>query len=427
LEAHRERFQRAFRPRDGEESRLVRGMAEAAWRVLRSAGVRARWEMRAVQFRLMLIIAQRQAKERSGKKLEAAEANSLALKLLVDLGEIDQLYEERRQLLKRLEQLLRAFLSHRMGAASALRFFTSEGSSLPDFEHLPDFALSNPSLWPGLAEKLAKQEAAGAKKLKEPKEWKGQPKEGEEKPLFVPVGLSDEEKVLRHQLLQATGFKDELDQAGLERLLALALGIDDGGLPIADGLAEERRNAKSETREPEVREPQAANPESAAGSGEQASITGLAAALWERLVLFRNWRESEARELEETLEQASGPQGVETWEPQPPAGPTPKSRRWPELEDESPHWQWRALAALLLAVFAREMVTLTQAAVLAEGLQRALFHFMVGHYRQPERFEALRPKLSDKPSVYYMPEEAGVILLRARWANGVRLGTGYRV
>jgi len=61
LEAHRERFQRAFRPRDQEESRLVRGMADAAWRVLRAYGVRFRWEMRAVQFRLMVLIGRRQA------------------------------------------------------------------------------------------------------------------------------------------------------------------------------------------------------------------------------------------------------------------------------------------------------------------------------------------------------------------------------
>jgi len=37
LEAHRERFQRAFRPRDREGSRFVRGMADSAWRLLRVA------------------------------------------------------------------------------------------------------------------------------------------------------------------------------------------------------------------------------------------------------------------------------------------------------------------------------------------------------------------------------------------------------
>ena len=72
---------------------------------------------------------------------------------------------------------------------------------------MPDFALSNPFLWPGLAEKLAQQEAAGAKKVKDPKEWKGQAKEGEEKAVSAAAGLSDEEKMLRHQLLQAAGFK----------------------------------------------------------------------------------------------------------------------------------------------------------------------------------------------------------------------------
>ncbi|MGO9273304.1 MAG: hypothetical protein ACLQOO_24220, partial [Terriglobia bacterium] len=61
LEAHRDRFQRAFRPRDREERRFVRGMADAAWRLLRGLGVRARWEMRAAQFRLLLAIHRRQS------------------------------------------------------------------------------------------------------------------------------------------------------------------------------------------------------------------------------------------------------------------------------------------------------------------------------------------------------------------------------
>jgi DNA-binding transcriptional MerR regulator len=39
--------------------------------------------------------------------------------------------------------------------------------------------------------------------------------------------------------------------------------------------------------------------------------------------------------------------------------------------DVQKRWQWRALAALLLAVFARDMALLTQAAAMAEGLQRA--------------------------------------------------------
>jgi len=435
LEAHRERFQRAFRPRDQEESRLVRGMADAAWRVLRAYGVRFRWEMRAVQFRLMVLIGRRQA-DPSEPKLRPEAARLLALQLLSDLGEIDRLYEERRRLLKRLEELFRAFLTHRMGEASALRFFTTEGSSLPDFEHLPDFALSNPSLWPGLAEKLAQQEAAGPRKLKETKDWKGQPKEGEEPPVSVPMIPRErpDQRFLHQQMLQSAAFKDDLDQAGLEQLLAMAFGIEP-----------ENRKSKVENREAGSPSPAADCPEGETGdsqpeassggrvsnfqfrfTGSQSSISEVAAVLWERLVLFRDWREREARELDEMLEQASGPRGVETWEPRPPAGPTPKSRSWPELEDESPHWQWRALAALLLAVFASDTTMLTQAAALADRLQEALYRFLIGHYRQAEGFERLQPRRQKAPPWSY-PEEAGVVLLRARWANGVRAGVGLRV
>ena len=130
--------------------------------------------------------------------MEAGDARQMAAHLLEDLADVVGLYEEAKRLRKRLEQLLRAFLSQRMGAPTSFHWFTGEGSRLPDFEHMPDFALSNPFLWPGLAEKLAQQEAAGAKKLKDPKDWKGQPKEREEKPHSPPAGLSDEERVFRH-------------------------------------------------------------------------------------------------------------------------------------------------------------------------------------------------------------------------------------
>ena len=56
LQAHRDRFQRAFRPRDRKERRFVRGMEDACWRLLRVFGGRFRWEQRAVQYRLMLAI-----------------------------------------------------------------------------------------------------------------------------------------------------------------------------------------------------------------------------------------------------------------------------------------------------------------------------------------------------------------------------------
>jgi len=234
LEAHRDRFQRAFRPRDREERRFVRGMADAAWRLRRTFGVRARWEMRAVQFRLLLAIHRRQA----GKKMGPEEARALALQLLQNLGDLEALQAERQRLQKRLEQLARAFLTHRMGAPTSLWFFTRRGSRLPDFEDLPDFALGNPHLGPKEAQKLAEQEAAGAKKLKGAKDWACSGTEGGRKERDPAKGLTDEEKFLRHQMLQSTGLNDALDQTGLERLLELAFGIE-----------LETRNSKIETRE----------------------------------------------------------------------------------------------------------------------------------------------------------------------------------
>jgi len=351
----------------------------------------------------------------------------------MDLGGLDLLWRERQKLAKRLEQLARALLSHRLGAASELQFFTKPGSRLPDFAHLPEFALGNPYLSAKEAAKLAEQEAAGPKDLKDVKEWEhwaecaqqaqqvqsgqsvqsnqsgqsaeavasqqGQPGEakvgesqsdplrqpnaeakvaesqsdplrqpgqpgqrnGEEAPPSEAAAVIDElrrlledpedapeEKFMRHQMMRSLGFNDDLDEAGLARLLALAFGIDAGGLTAAC----EPRNPNPESRvnEPAASESRAPKPESqvnetAAGEPPSprpepgASAGGLARALWDRLRLLRAWQENEASELAETLERASGPQGVDTWKPQPPGGHPPSSQ-WPEkAEDHSPHWQ----------------------------------------------------------------------------------------
>src|SRR5260370_6658902 len=51
-EAHLERFARAFAPADALGRRLVRGIAETAWRRLRAFGGQARWELRSIVYRL---------------------------------------------------------------------------------------------------------------------------------------------------------------------------------------------------------------------------------------------------------------------------------------------------------------------------------------------------------------------------------------
>ncbi len=416
LEAHRERFQRAFRPRDREESRFVRGMADCAWRLLRSFGVRSRWEMRAVQFRLLLAIEHRQSGP-AEQKLEPEAARRMAEALLRDLGDVFRVYEEQKRLRKRLEELLRAFLTHRMGAPSSFRWFTGQGSRLPDFEHMPDFDLSNPYLWPKLAEELAQQEAAGSKKMKEAKDWAGSGTEGGRNEHDPARQVSDEEKFLRYQILQSTGFTDALDQADLERLLELAFGIDDCRLTIDD--------CKISTWESSARGSNAANPTTDVPlGGFQSSIdhrqSSISEALWARLMVFPRCRDREARELDETLEQASGPQGVETWEPQPPRGRVPKSG-WPrEADDQSPHWQWRALAALLLAVFAWDIEWLDQATVLAWELHRALNLFLVWHYQDRTGFEVPETEPERWLPPYWQPGQWGHYL-RGQYAYGVRV------
>ncbi|HME01089.1 MAG TPA: hypothetical protein VKM93_27725 [Terriglobia bacterium] len=389
----------------------MRGMADAAWRLLRSFGVRSRWEMRAVQYRLLLAIARRQA----GQKPEPEEAVRMAQRLLVDLADFAGLFEERRRLRERLEQLFRAFLSHRMGAPSSFHYFTAEDASLPDFEHLPDFALGNPFLEPGKARKAAAREAAGAKELKPAREWRAKVT-GFGDPARQ---MSDEEKFLRHQLLRAMGYDDTLDQEGLERLLARAFGITDCRLPIVD--------CKTDTTEPS---PPSSTPAPAKPTGEpgadafqstignrQSTIPSVAATLWERLVLFRNWRDSEAQELDATLERASGPQGVETWDPKQPPGPPPSPWWEPGPEDRAPHWQWRALVALLLAVFAGDIIPLTKAGAFIERLKRVLYNFLVWHYQQRRGFTPVKPDPKYEPPVLFRAAAVGA-RIREKYAGG---------
>jgi hypothetical protein len=472
LEAHRDRFQKAFRPRGREESRLVDGMADAAWRLLRLFGVRSRWEKRAVQFRLLLAIGHRQA----GHQMGPEDAVTMVHRLLTDLGNLFGVYEEQRRLRKRLEELGRAFLSERMGAPSSFRFFMSAGSRLPDFENLPDFALSNPYLSPGEAQEAAEQEAAGATNLKDPREWAGQPEEDEswgvssrrsavgstsvddwyedleDKSTFAPISHREQKKFLLHRLLQASGFNDELDQAGFERLLALAFGIDDCQLengnwkmetgedgnppPVSDCPADEIGSAKIENGEDETQDSRAETtsggrvsnfqfPVSSSADDGRPTLADVAAALWARLAMCPNWRESAARELDAALEQASGPEGVGSWQPKPPQNP-PKTYRQ-GAEDESPHWAWRALVALVLSVFGCDLEMMDQAGDLGDEVRWEFYHFLCWRYRTRDPFNGLIPARPHEGSwSYSMPGYAGRYL-RSVYAKGVKVTTVRRL
>ena len=118
------------------------------------------------------------------------------------------------------------------------------------------------------------------------------------------------------------------------------------------------------------------------------------------------------------LEQASGPQGVETWTPQPPRGRVPKSG-WPrEADDQSPHWQWRALAALILAVFACPVEWLEEATVGAWKLHGALYRFLVWHYQDRTGFDSPEPDPEHWLPPYWQPGQWGHYL-RGQYAHGV--------
>jgi len=73
----------------------------------------------------------------------------------------------------------------------------------------------------------------------------------------------------------------------------------------------------------------------------------------------------------------------------------------------------------MLAVFARDVDIITRSLILAEGLKKALYQFLTGHYRQRRGFAALRPDAEHRLEPLYTKEDTGVILLRMRFAYGV--------
>ncbi|MGO9274917.1 MAG: hypothetical protein ACLQOO_32590, partial [Terriglobia bacterium] len=103
----------------------------------------------------------------------------------------------------------------------------------------------------------------------------------------------------------------------------------------------------------------------------------------------------------------------------PPGGRIQKSG-WPrEADDESPHWQWRALAALLLAVFACEIDWVDEAGILTKGLHAALYRFLVWHYQERAGFNAPHP--DEKYAWEWLAPGTAAVYLREQYAHGVKV------
>src|SRR3989454_2478390 len=116
---HIELFDHAFAPRDHEEARLVRAIAETAWRRLRAFRGQGRWERLAIRYRL----AEAGEKPRAGDP--AARDEALAWELVAILARDDALMGWLGRLDHRMKRLCRVLVEKRSGDRKSTRLNSS--------------------------------------------------------------------------------------------------------------------------------------------------------------------------------------------------------------------------------------------------------------------------------------------------------------
>src|SRR5712691_12016612 len=161
---HIELFDRAFAPRDHEEARLVRAIAETAWRRLRAFRGQARWERLAIRYRL----AEAADKPRAGDPATRDEA--LAWELVAILARDYALMGWLGRLSHRMKRLCRLLAQKRLGETGE----DPEISARPrdtELFRLPLAALSNPFLTPSRVARAFEPPPPGELKLKPVNEW----------------------------------------------------------------------------------------------------------------------------------------------------------------------------------------------------------------------------------------------------------------
>src|SRR5712691_6087081 len=161
---HIELFDRAFAPRDHEEARLVRAIAETAWRRLRAFRGQARWERLAIQYRL----AEAADKPRAGDP--AARDEALAWELVAILARDYALMGWLGRLDHRMKRLCRVLAQKRSGETGEAPEISARPRDTELFR-LPLAALSNPFLTPSRVARALEPPPPRELKLKPVGEW----------------------------------------------------------------------------------------------------------------------------------------------------------------------------------------------------------------------------------------------------------------
>src|SRR3989449_616994 len=158
---HIELFDHAFAPRDHEEARLVRAIAETAWRRLRAFRGQGRWERLAIRYRL----AEAGEKPRAGDP--AARDEALAWELVAILARDYALMGWLGRLSHRMKRLCRVLIEKRSGESAEFSARPHDTALLS----MPLAALSNPFLTPSRVARALEPPPPGELKLKPVGEW----------------------------------------------------------------------------------------------------------------------------------------------------------------------------------------------------------------------------------------------------------------
>ncbi len=380
---HIELFDRAFAPRDHEEARLVRAIAETAWRRLRAFRGQGRWERLAIQYRL----AEAAEKPRAGDPATRDEA--LAWELVAILARDYALMGWLGRLSHRMKRLCRVLIEKRSGESAE---FSARPRDTALFS-LPLAALSNPFLTPSRIARALEPPPPGELKLKPVAEWwwRGAEeiaasRELLDDPLPGEARELDYGLVRRGREIEASDEHDGL--AAYERLFERAFGIE--ATDPAEGGA-------------------GAVP---LGTTSPLLLKTLARLAWERVEIYRREAEQEQENLKRLLEAAAeeaaarrvahtsfadvcDQEATATMGTSPLQAPSPgPAERATDVAPEAGASAKRTLEliAKLLAVFGSDLEALASANRLYERLRRGFYRLLVGRYGDPARFRPFRPR-----------------------------------
>ncbi len=442
FDAHLKKFDMAFAPQDAVEKRLVRGIAETAWRRLRALRGQARWEAVSVIHWLACAAAGWQPEGRrdgriapgqgmtegeTGERFAGARLDrdeNLAVDMLGIASTDGRLFEALRKLNHRLESLCRLWVGKQCGEDVDFQGFTrprhgSPALIAPRGQNAVDAppaaaVLSNPFLSPS---RMARALEKRAPKVRDIDGWYWQREKGlrwvaDSFWNALPQSVREWRIGLMRRWAEASekpgaggeGLGDGLEnfETFLE-LFELAFGMEadagDRGMPREGTLATgtEVRNEGVENLDRRRLD-----------SATRDYLRAAAAAAWERLGVYRRQAAQEAADLELVLEvaaqaRAGGPRGRREWvraTPEKAHGWESTNRGYPSTElaqgdNLSGGWSenWaHELAAKVLDVFAGSLAATEAAYDAYERLKGALKELLEYCYGSQPRSEIFEPE-----------------------------------